>query len=135
MVREAKFRGFSKETNLWHYGHGHFLIEHTEESKIENYTVLHTEQSPVHVDPLSVGEFTGLKDFNGKEVYEGDILQASNGEKGWYVVVWRNAAFQRKYRFMRKYEGEQWEEHSYVALNTQHFKVIGNIYEQDEPMN
>lgn len=77
-------------------------------------------------------QYTGIKDKNGKEIYEGDVVRQVNyrsdrgvsGRK--YVIEWKpfNASF-----------GLRWVNHDFwLSFNqTRHnVEVIGNIYENPE---
>ena len=54
----------------------------TEKDASENYIKdcngFHMQYTPVV--PSTVGQFTGLRDKNGKEIYEGDIIQRNNSK-------------------------------------------------------
>ena len=67
-------------------------------------------------------QFTGLKDKNGKEIYEGDIVKQYKDE-GLGIIKWINSGLFCEY---------QSEEGGYSELDIKECKVIGNIYENPE---
>nr|DAQ12311.1 MAG TPA: YopX protein [Caudoviricetes sp.] len=75
---------------------------------------------------IELMQYTGLKDKNNKEIYEGDILSNGNNEKP-YKVIFENGSFRAEF------EGD-FEEYSFDLIDVvaQHCEIIGNIYENPE---
>lgn len=130
MNREIKFRVWDKKRFDMHYNAEMFdvfqPVLQDENGDIEEYTF-----AELLVDEnFSVMQYTGLKDKNGKEVYEGDILQWPHLKSSSPVVeVYYNDS---EFVFVgrpvdRNEETESW-------LDTK-CEVIGNIYETPELLN
>ncbi|WP_242248234.1 YopX family protein [Bacillus cereus group sp. BfR-BA-01328] len=81
-MKEPKFKGFSTETNQWHFGFGYYINYYTDKFKtekgIKDNITLFTECSPVIVEMASVGQYaTTVTDINHipQELFAGDIIR------------------------------------------------------------
>ena len=71
-------------------------------------------------------QYTGLKDKNGKEIYEGDIVTLHNSR---YKVIFKTEGA----RFVLR--NDEFElEITFINNNNERMEIIGNIYENPELM-
>jgi uncharacterized phage protein (TIGR01671 family) len=132
-MRIIKFRGKDIETGEWVYGDLHVLCDRPH---------IHTEQTAYpyagkrsFVALETIGQFTGLTDKNGKEIYEGDIVQWGDSEhKIKQVVEFRNGAFGYVYDTIGSFVPYAANTNfDFAALGTdKRFEIVNNIHDNPE---
>lgn len=129
MTRPVKFRGLRVDGKGWVYG-GITSLSHTPDGKkyiVTSEGFENDEENEklvfIEIIPETAGQFTGLVDKFGKEVYEGDKIQTE--KLGFAYVVWDDAAFAMK---SPSSEAIDWVHSSEYTKS----EVIGNIHEESE---
>ncbi|WP_413509663.1 YopX family protein [Carnobacterium maltaromaticum] len=136
-MREIKFRGKRISDGKWiegvpvpnSLGKRSYILGLIMSDKI-SYSMNQLHEFCHEVIPESVGQYTGLKDKNDVEIYEGDILKNEEGKIGYvsflvqevgYVVVLEK----QDYRLGHRNTAESYE----IA---QGHEIVGNIYDNPE---
>jgi uncharacterized phage protein (TIGR01671 family) len=127
MEREIKFRGISDDSKEFIYG-GISIISNYKEAYI--IEVDNSYPSTRRVLSNSVGQFTGLKDKNGVDIYEGDILKLDD-EKNMWIIEYFGCGFRGKAT------DKNYPLKGYFITNNNYlqFEVIGNIHENKDLLN
>lgn len=125
-VRQIKFRGLRVDGKGWEYGD---LIQYSKtEIKIldqffREWDIL---EAASDVNPCTVGQFTGIIDKNGKEIYEGDILRDGKGGDGVVKFVCPQFVVEADNELFALAEGKV------NVFKLEYTEVIGNINEGKE---
>ena len=133
MKRELLFRGKSIGTDEWLYGHlfNYGLTAPTNVPCISVCVPTSWEEAYnlYAVHPDTIGQYTGLKDKNGKEIDEGDIVTIGYTLKA--VVIWFNGSFRFKDELSCK---ATYLDDIGTVIRDYDVCIIGNIHDNPELM-
>lgn len=121
MNREIKFRAWDKE-NEEMYDVAMIDVETGEVAYTDHPTGYNADAL---LEQVELMQYTGLKDKNGKEIYEGDVIKAESR-------LWQ-ADFKDGCFVGVDFKNVAWDE--LVNIGYGETEVIGNIYENPELLN
>lgn len=134
-MRELKFRAWDKITNRYYVVSTLEYADNGElcEVWLADIMVIETNDACRNPKDVILEQYTGLKDKNGKEIYEGDIIQEeidfnSKMTDGvfTYVVEWDNDTLSYGLRGSgNSIHDELWEVNASV-------EIVGNIHENQD---
>ena len=127
MNRKIKFRGKLVDDNDWEFGD---LRQKEGKLYIFPQGELTFKHFAYEAYPNTVGQYTGLKDKNGVEIYEGDIVVLRNFGT---VFVWYNTN-RCSFEF-REYVSDGGFVDSLKDFNIDLYEVVGNIHDNPELIN
>lgn len=140
-MRELKFRGKDLKTGEWAYGDLHTLCDHPHiHTEVTSYPFAGKRS---FVNPDTIGQFTGMRDDSGTEIWEGDIVRMTdrpynlvdigkviyNAQLGHYSLEVVKGNETRRYAFIKS---EIVNDGNARVPVTYLYEVIGNIFDNPE---
>jgi len=113
-MREIKFRGKRRWDNTIIYSRDFTTHENGRISMGASGSVIYKD---------TFGQFTGLKDKNGKDIYEGDILKTNGLYQTYFVVEYRDRSFE-----LYTKKNSVFDPHNTWG----DYEIVGNIHENKE---
>lgn len=135
MKREIKFR--AKYFDEWYFG---IIVTRKvkDRGRMRNLYILmgldNENWIPLNEDQYdTIGQFTGLHDKNGKEIYEGDIIAVNGMQIGYIVGDVRGYCYDVIYTPAKSNGEKAWPLYSVVTIDYPNkCEVIGNIHDNPE---
>ena len=127
-MRKIKFRGKSIDGKEWLYGD---LVSSLDEKRFNIVENDKGSNDICEVDPETIGQFTGLMDKNGNEIYEGDIIKWHK-DGLMYVVKFWHGMFYASVEECNKGILGGFPLHALTEHEDWKCEIIGNIYDNPE---
>ena len=131
MIREIKFRAWDVFRGKYRGGVDNLMLCL---NGLKMWQLAIDAPAPIdNQDDFILEQYTGLKDRNGREIYEGDILEWSDGYKREHeertVVIFEDGCFVSRHKlgctsWLNPYDSG--------GATTVHPEVIGNVHENPE---
>lgn len=116
-MREITFRAKSLD-GIWEYGDLHLRCKHPHMHNLNG--------AKIYIDDNTIGQFTGLHDKNGKEIYEGDIVKDIEfGIVGYIAFHEQSACFRIVFSKSDMALGNR-------GISTTFLEVITNVHDNPE---
>ena len=127
-MRTIKFRAKDFD-GVWHYGS--LVYTNILDAKIYSQTVKGSLKITdwLFVTPDTIGQFAGLYDKNGKEIYEGDILKWK-ADNRLYAVIFNWGMFYASVEVCNQEVYGGFPLHS--LTDDEACEIVGNIYDNPE---
>lgn len=126
-MRRIKFKAWDKVNKRFIVDYTKILPAHYNGSKYPDqggvdHNVIYVQTAEYETD-CELLLYTGLKDRNGKEIYEGDIVELE--------VLTEPIRYRGTYWELKRYAVE-YKDQGYIPENLDESVVIGNIFENPE---